>query len=215
MSIFDLLFIVAFLTTVVTLATVAVSAIRGRRAQALKILQIYGVCAAGYLATGVAVAFLKPQRVIHAGDPWCFDDWCLTVDNVVRTPASSQVSYNVQLRISSRAGRVAQRAAGAWIYLIDSQGHRYSPQPDPSSTPLDVLLQPQESVTTSRIFRVPSDARGLGLITGHGGPYCGPMDVLIIGEGGCLFGKPTMIQISEESAFATNTLSKLDSDAPR
>jgi hypothetical protein len=199
MTIFDLLFIIAFLTSVVTLATAAVTAIRGRRAQALKILRIYAICAAAYLATGLTVSFLKPRRMIAAGDPWCFDDWCLTMDSVVRTPASSQVSYNVQLRISSRAGRVTQRAAGAWVYLIDGHGHRYSPEPDPSSVPLDVLLQPQESVTASRIFRVPSGVHDLGLITGHGAPYCGPMDILIIGEGGCLFGKPTMIQISEES----------------
>jgi hypothetical protein len=195
MTIFDLLFIVAFLTSVVTLATAAVSAARGRCAQALKILRIYGICAAGYLAIGVAVAFLKPQRVIRAGDPWCFDDWCLTVENVIRTPAPLQVSYNVGLRISSRAQRVAQRATGAWIYLIDDRGHRYSPDADPSSVSLDVLLQPEESVTTSRIFRVPGDAHDLGLITGHGGPYCGPMDILIIGGGGCLFKKPTMIRI--------------------
>ena len=133
MSIFDLLFIVAFLTSVVTLATAAISAIRGRRAQALKILGVYAICAGAYLATGLTVSFLKPQRMIAAGDPWCFDDWCLTVDKVVRTPASSQISYDVQLRISSRARRVTQRAAGAWIYLIDGQGHRYSPEPDPSS----------------------------------------------------------------------------------
>jgi hypothetical protein len=131
------------------------------------------------------------------------------VESVVRTPTLPQPSYNVQLRISSRAGRVAQRAAGAWVYLIDGQGHRYSPEPDPSSVPLDVLLQPQESVTTSRIFRVPADVHDLGLITGHGGPYCGPMDILIIGEGGCLFGKPTMIRISGESGFAANALPKL------
>jgi len=129
------------------------------------------------------------------GDPWCFDDWCLTVVSVDRTPGPSQVSYNVELRISSRARRVAQRANGAWIYLIDEQGRRYSPDPAPSAVPLDVLLQPGESATTLRVFRVPPDARELGLITGHGGPFCGPMDLLIIGSGGCLFGKPTMIRI--------------------
>lgn len=144
---------------------------------------------------GVAVAFLKPQRVIRTGDPWCFDDWCLTVENVSRTPGQLEISYRVGLRIFSRARRVAQRANGAWVYLIDGRGRRYSPDPDPSAVPLDVLLQPQESVTTSRIFRVPDNVHELGLITGHGGPYCGPGALLIIGESGCLFRKPTMIRI--------------------
>ena len=73
------------------------------------------------------------------------------------------------------AGRVVQRASGAWIYLIDGQGRSYSPESDPSAVPLDVLLQPHESVTTSRIFHVPADVHGLGLLTGHSGSYCGPM----------------------------------------
>jgi len=195
MSLFDLLFLLAFLSSVITLAVAAVAAIRGQRPTALRILRVYGTCAAGYLLAGIAVSFLKPQRVIPVGEPWCLDDWCLTAEKVSRTPAAARISYQVGLRISSRAGRVAQRASGAWIYLIDDRGHLYSPDPDPSAVPLDVLLQPGESVTTSRVFEVPSGARGLGLVTGHGGPYCGPMDILIIGSASCLFKKPAMIRI--------------------
>jgi len=195
MSVFDLLFLLALLASVVTLVVAAVSAIRGQRPRALRILRVYGACAAGYLAAGMAVSFLRPQRVIPVGEPWCFDDWCLTVEKVSRTPAMAQVSYQVGLRISSRARRVTQRAKGAWIYLIDDRGRIYPPAPDASVIPLDVLLQPGESVTTSRVFEIPSGVRRLGLITGHGGPYCGTMDILIIGASGCLFKKPSMIRI--------------------
>lgn len=195
MSIFDLLFLLAVFTTAVTLAVTAVLALRGRRTKALRILLIYAVCAAGYLAVGAAVSFFKPQRVISVGDPWCFDDWCLTVEKVERTPALSEVAYKIVLHISSRARRVSQRARGAWIYLIDDRGRLYSPDFDPSAIPMDVLLQPEESVTTSRVFEVPRDVRHLGLVTGHGGAYCGPMDMLIIGGGSCLFKKPTMVRI--------------------
>ena len=195
MTIFDLLFLLATLTSVVTLATSAVFAVRGPRRRAVKILRVYGICVVAYLTVGVATSFLKPQRMIPIRDPWCFDDWCLTVVAVSQTPSQLGISYRVELRIFSRAGRVAQRAKGAWIYLIDEQGRRYSPDPDPSGVPLDVLLQPRESITTSRTFHVPADVHGLGLITGHGGSYCGPMAFLIIGETGCLFKKPSMIRI--------------------
>jgi len=195
MSVFDLLFLLALLASVVTLVVAAVSAIRGQRPRALRILRVYGACAAGYLAAGMAVSFLRPQRVIPVGEPWCFDDWCLTVEKVSRTPAMAQVSYQVGLRISSRARRVTQRAKGAWIYLIDDRGRIYPPAPDASVIPLDVLLQPGESVTTSRVFEIPSGVRRLGLVTGHGGPYCGSMDIVIIGASGCLFKKPSMIRI--------------------
>ena len=195
MTVFDLLFILASLISVVTMAVAVVSALRGRLPRALRILRLYGICVAGYFAIAVAVAFLKPQRVTSIGDPWCFDDWCLTVEKVERSAGPSQVTYKVELRIFSRARRVTQRANGAWIYLIDDRGRRYSPDPAPSAVPLDALLRPLESATTLRIFQVPPDAHELGLITGHGGPYCGPMDMLIIGSGGCLFRKPTMIRI--------------------
>ena len=107
MPVFDLLFILTFLISMVTMAIAAAFAIRGQRSRALKVLRRYCICAAGYFAIAVAIAFLKPQRVISIGDPWCFDDWCLTVEKVDRTAGPSQVSYNVKLRIFSRARRVS------------------------------------------------------------------------------------------------------------
>ena len=195
MSIFDLLFLLAALLSVITLITAAVCAVRGRGRRALKILQVYGICLLAYIAIGLATSFFTPQRVIPTSEPWCFDDWCIAVENVTQTPAPPGIAYRIDLRIFSRARRVSQSARGAWLYLIDDRGHRYSPDPDPSAVPIDTMLQPQQSVTTTRTFHVSADAHGLGLITGHGGPYCGPMDFLIIGGSGCAFKKPTMIRI--------------------
>ncbi len=195
MSILDLLFVLGFLVTVVTLIVAGVAALRGRGRTGLRILGVLGTCIAAYLATGLLVSLLAPRRVIAAGDPWCFDDWCLAVEHVRRTPGASDVTYAFDLRVFSRARRVSQRAQGAWIYLIDQHGHRYAPDADASAAPLDVLLRPNESVTTTRVFHVPPGVRALGLVTGHGGPYCGVMDVLVIGASGCVFRKPTMIRI--------------------
>jgi hypothetical protein len=114
---------------------------------------------------------------------------------VHKIPSQTDTTYQVGLRIFSRAGRVAQRANGAWIYLIDSDGRRFSPDPDPSTVPLDTELQPKESLQTTRTFHVPADARQLGLITGHGGAYCGLMSFLVMGDSGCVFHKPSIVQI--------------------
>jgi hypothetical protein len=195
-TIFDLLFLVGILASAVTLITVTVLALRGRGAQAVMILRNFGICAGIYLATSVAFAAFAPQRVIRLGDPWCFDDWCISVKRVDRVLNATLVDYNIGLRIFSRAGRVSQRAKGAWIYLIDDRGKRFSPVAGAVDVPLDVLLKPGESVDASRVFRVPADAQGLGLITGHGGGgYCGAMSILIIGQSGCLFDKPAMIRL--------------------
>ena len=194
MTIFDLIFLAAVLTSVITLAAAAVYLLRGRGKKSLKILRNYGLCVVVYFLVALAVDFFRPQRVIAVGEPFCLDDWCLQVENVNYTSNGSKDSYHLDLRVFSTARRVSQRAKGAWIYLIDEHGRRYSPDSDPSAIPLDVQLGPQQSVTTSRVFMVPADAHKLGLITGHGGPYCG-MGMLIIGEGGCLFHRPTMIRI--------------------
>ena len=197
MSIFDLFFLLAILSSFATIVTVLVYLLRGRGAKALSVLRIYAACAALYVLVGVSVSLARPQRVLPGGDPWCFDDWCLTVESVHQTTAQSDVTYQVALRLSSSAGRVAQRAHGAWIYLIDNHGRRFQADPDPAAVPLDVLLQPQESITTTRTFHVPADAQQLGLITGHGGAYCGVMSFLVIGDSGCMFHKPTMIRLDK------------------
>jgi hypothetical protein len=45
---------------------------------------------------------------------------------------------------------------------------------------------------------VPRNIRALGLVTGHGGLSCGVMSLVIIGNGGCLFHKQTMIRLPVE-----------------
>jgi hypothetical protein len=195
MTVFDLLFLAVVLASLMTLIAVAAAFIRRRRAHALVMLRKFGLCAAAYLAIVAVVGFMSPQRVLNIGDPWCFDDWCLSVEGVSLMPKAAQIDYTVSLRIFSRALRVAQRARGAWVYLIDDRGRRYAPEPDAYSVPLDVLLQPGETVTTSRRFEVPADARGLGLITGHGGPCCFPD--FIIGDEASLFHKRTFIRLAQ------------------
>jgi hypothetical protein len=195
MTIFDLLFLACLFTTAATLLTTAAAAIRGQWARCGSILKRLAVGVVAYLGLGLIVAIAAPQRILDVGDPWCFDDWCLSVENVRRTAAGPDDVYRVSLRIFSRAKRVSQRAKGAWIYIIDGRGRRFEPQPDASAIPLDVRLEPGQEVATSRVFKIPADATRLGLITGHGGPYCSSP---IIGEMGCVFNKPTMVRIDQD-----------------
>lgn len=195
MTVFDLICLLAALATILALGAAGFLAARGHGRQALRVLCIWIVGAVTYLAIGAAVSFLRPQTVRSIGEPWCSDDWCLTVQSVHLDPASTTNTYRVDLLIESRAKRVSQRANGAWIYLIDSQGRRFAPEPS-SAAPLDVLLAPGASVPTVRTFRVPAGVRAIGLVTGHGSGYCGVMDFLVIGESGCLFDKPAMVRIN-------------------
>lgn len=195
MTVFDLIFLLAVLCTVIALITAGMLAVRGRRSQALRVLGIWTFSAAVYLVVGLAASFLRPQTVRSIGDSWCFDDWCLTVQSVQAEAKLKSTIYRVDLRLESRAKRISQRANGAWIYLIDEEGRRFAPEPS-SAVPLDVLLSPGETIATSRTFQLPTGVRAIGIITGHGGPYCGVMNFLIIGNSGCLFHKPDMVRIN-------------------
>ena len=193
MRIFDLFFIFVFFLSLGAFLAAAIAALRGRRARSLTILRRWAICAAVYLIVLIAVSVVSPRRILNIGESWCFDDWCLAVEKVERTPSNGKVSVKTTLRIFSEARGVTQRAKGAWIYVVDEKGNRYAPVADPAAVPLDVLLRPGESVSASRVFEVPSGAGELGLITGHGFPCCYPNP--IIADEASLFHKRTFVRL--------------------
>lgn len=192
MSLFDLLFIAVFLATLGTLLRVAYLAIRGRGSSALVLLRRWGICAAGYLGVVVLSSVFWPRTVLQVGDQRCFDDWCIAVEDSSRQPMPSGVSYTVTLRLSSHARRVSQRENDVVIYLTDHRGRRYDPTSDGSGIPLNTQLEPRESVTATRSFELPADAREPGLIIAHEGGL--PIGWLIIGYE-TWFHKPTLVRL--------------------
>jgi hypothetical protein len=192
-TIFDLVFIALFLISIGTLAVAAVSAILGRRTRAIGILKGFAVGVAIYCGIVILVSLVAPRRMLSAGEPLCFDDWCITVEGAERTASQSDTSYVVRLRLSSRARRVTQRENGVVVYLTDANRTRYDPVPDTSATPLNVQLQPVESVVTTRTFKVPVAAHVLGLVIAHEGGF--PIDWFIIGGGP--FRKPPIVRLDE------------------
>jgi hypothetical protein len=179
MSPFDLLFIVLFLAAVFTLIAVAWFALRRRFDRARRILVRLLVCAGAYMAAVIAVSLIPPRRVVQAGDPQCFDDWCVSVGGFKRYPEGDRVAYSVDLRLSSRARRISQRENNLAVYLTDDRARRYDPAADVPSAPFNVLLRPQESVVVNRLFLVPGDATGLCIVITHQGGF--PMGWFIIG----------------------------------
>ena len=194
MNIFDLLFVLSAVGTLGMVIAAAIALIRSRKRRALGILKIAASYVTAYCAVALVVDIGRPQHFLAVGEPWCFDDWCLQVAGYTHTSNGPDIRYATQLRIFSTARGISQRALGAWVYLIDANGRRFPPNDDSTAMPLAVRLAPEQSVSTSRTFDVPADAHILGLITGHGGQYCG-WGILIIGQGGCLFNRPTMIRL--------------------
>lgn len=192
MTIFDLLFILIFLASIVALATAAFQLIRGHGRKSLRVLSVSAVILAVYFAICCASTLLTPRRELTIGQPQCFDDWCVELDAITRSASASATSYEATIRIFSQAKRVARREKGIAFYLEDEAGHRYAAIPSPSDLPTNALLAPNESVTLTRNFQLPFTAHAAGFVATHEGGF--PIQWFVIGEGASLFHKePTTL----------------------
>jgi hypothetical protein len=179
MSVFDLLFLVSCFMALITLIVAACFVVRREFGRAGRTLWKLAVSTGAYFAVVILVSLFSPRRVFKPGASQCFDDWCIGVDGFRQAPEEGGVAYSVDLRLSSRARRVAQREKNVSVYLTDDHHSRYDPIPASSASPFDVLLQPQESVIVNRSFLVPAQAKRVGLVIAHEGGF--PIGWFIIG----------------------------------
>lgn len=192
MGVFDLLFLVSCFTALITLVVAACFVVRMQFGRAGRILLKLAAGVGAYFAVVIVVSLLSPRRVFKPGASQCFDDWCIGVDGFRQAPEARGVAYSVDLRLSSRARRVAQREKNVSVYLTDDHGSRYNPVAANSASPFDVLLQPEESVIVNRSFRVPAQAKSVGLVIAHEGGF--PIGWFIIGYDSW-FRKPTVVPL--------------------
>lgn len=179
MTVFDVLFILLFLASLVVLVSCLVTALGGRRAQAWRRLRTVGVAVLIYMMLVAGVSLLTPRRVVALGADQCSDDWCIAVQQAAR---GDDISLAVTFRLTSRARRVRQRERFVVVYLRDSEGRRYNPDTPVEQWPFDVELGPGASVSTTRLFRVPRNVQGLGVVVTREGDVPFPR-CCIIGTG--------------------------------
>ena len=193
MTIFEPLFLLLFLATVVTLLTAAVAALRGQRPRELRILRRLAIGAGAYFAAVLLVAFFSTPPVHQVGETMCFDDWCITVADAKRTPGATGQSWKVTLHISSRAKRITQGEKYVVVYLTDSLHRRFDADPASIAVPLDSQVGPGESIDAARRFDFPVDASGIKLVFTHEGGF--PIGAFIIGENQ-LFHNATVVKLN-------------------
>ena len=188
MKVYEPLFLLLALATAITLVTAIVLALAGRFRRAGRILLRLGIAAAVYMTIVIVVTLFVTPRIYRVGDEQCREDWCITVTSWRRPVDASTDTLEISLRLSSRARRVAMGERGTVIYLVDGDQRRFDPLPNPTELPFSFVLQPGQAVETTRRFRVPTDARNLGVIyTNEGGL---PINWFIITEGGWFMKKP-------------------------
>ncbi len=192
MNLFEPLFLLLAVATVIALLTAAWWAVRGRFARASRILRRLGIGAALYFAVVIAASIASPRQLYRVGDNQCFDDWCIAVVDAQRTPTPTATRYEIRLRLSNRARRMPMGEKGTVVYLSDRQRRRYDPRPDPAAEPLSAVLQPGESREVTRRFDVALDAQDVGLVYTHEGGF--PIGWFIVSEGGW-FQQPPIVRL--------------------
>jgi hypothetical protein len=209
MTIFDLVLILAVLGSVLTLCVLFFFLLRRqwRRARNVALALFSGVVL--YAAVLVSVSLFSQERVLTMHQDRCFDDWCLSVEQVVQQPtigvAPTMVRahgafYLVTVRVSSRAKAISQRALDAQVYLLDARGQRFDPSA-PGQQALDATgqggqalsseLAPGGSFTRIIVFDLPRGSSHLALVVTHGQFP----DLLVIGSEQSFLHKPTIIEL--------------------
>jgi len=181
MNIFDLILIVFVLVGIAAILVLVFSLILGRKAFVKKLMKVIVASIPIYLIVVLVSSFAAVLQEIHKGVALCFDDWCITVEDVQRTDSATLSTYTARFLLSSRARGVTQRENGVVVYLSDGTNSRYDPVPDSSAVLFNTALGPQQSVETVRRFEVPIEAKISGLVIAHEGGF--PIDWFIIGHG--------------------------------
>jgi hypothetical protein len=153
--------LLGFLVLVIVAPMPFLIRMEGRRAA-----RVCALIIASYLGVIVMNSLLTPRKIVSVGDRYCWDIWCMSVQNVSATPNGSNTLYTAQVRISTdsnHAQSVPVGMAKQFLYIRDEQGRRFPILQDSSLKEADVTLEPGESVASSVAFLAPANEAKLYL----------------------------------------------------
>ena len=168
MTVYDLIFILLFLGTVVSLF---LSALSRRKPGSRKTLAGLASVWVVYLGILVVTDVLSPQKVFKIGEDQCFDEMCFAVAGAQTMPnqvfhasaAVPRMLYVVKIRVASHSRGRAQAEGGLrgrlydndkYINVSESAQNAYSSQYG-ESPKLTQKIGPGESALSILVFDVP------------------------------------------------------------
>lgn len=181
MTLYELLFILLFLGSVVSLF---LSALLWRRAASRKILvalaSVWGV----YLVILAVTDVLSSQKVFKVGEDQCFDEMCFAVTGVQTMPGQSfnpsdttaSALYVVKIRATSHSLGRTQAEGGLrgrlyeddkYINVSEAAQKAYDAQHG-ESPKLTQKIAPGESILVPLVFEVPQGIKHAALTLDHG-----------------------------------------------
>jgi hypothetical protein len=129
--------------------------------------------AAGYLAGILLISLLTPRTIVSIGDSYCWDLWCVGIQNVNATAQGQNIVYTADVALfadSTTTQHLPSDPSGKqFFYVMDEQGRRFQIQQSAFAA-TDITVNPGESVKSSLTFLAPADARNLYLTGDVGAP---------------------------------------------
>jgi hypothetical protein len=162
-----LLLLLSIVALAVTLVTLPVLWLTGRRRRVGQLLMGWGVYVAAYLAmaTGITLAGAVREPNLTIGQEVCADSGCFAVDKVDVAAATPETSYTLYWHLSSNDKQLTRHfpGKGLELYMFDERGRKFALPDNANPNPLDVTIPAGETVRQSMTFRVPADARQIFL----------------------------------------------------
>lgn len=209
MTIFDLVFLLAVVGCLFALFATGFFFLRRQWRSAKRVALALGSFLVLYAGVLLSVSLLSPGHTLTMHQGRCFDDWCLSVEQVIQQPSigtppgmvvARGAFYLVTVRISSRARAITQRALDVQVFLLDANNQRYDPSPGGQQAldatgrggqPLSSELAPGSSLTRTIVFDLPEGLTHLALGVTHG---LFP-DLFVIGSEQSFLHRPTIIEL--------------------
>lgn len=206
MKLADLGFILVFLLTVLGVLRAVYLLLRRRVTDARRAASRLAMLLLAYLGVLLIVSVVSPAATYAMGAPWCFDDWCLTVDSVT-APATIGTARPIHqwrlawLTVRSTMRRGQQAEPDAYVFLLDhagvrtyanAVGERALDEASPRRKRLTDRLDPQSTFQVQTAFDVSPENGPFGLSKSRRNRFPG---IFIIGDPESLLHRRTTVPL--------------------
>jgi hypothetical protein len=127
---------------------------------------VFAGIAALYMGAVVLVSLLTPRTIVSVRDSYCWDLWCVGIQNVNSTPQGQNILYTAEVSLfvdSDTAQLELTDEPKQFFYVMDEQGRRFPILAHSSLVGSKVTVKPGESVKSSLTFLAPANVRSLYL----------------------------------------------------
>jgi hypothetical protein len=129
--------------------------------------------AALYVGGVMLVSLVTPRTVVSIGDSYCWDLWCVGIQNVHITPQGQNILYTAEVSLfvdSTTAQLELTDQPGQFFYVMDEQRRRFPILAYSSLADAKVTVKPGDQFKGSLTFLAPADVRSLYLTGDVGAP---------------------------------------------